>query len=479
MRLSIIGLISAVGIWMVNISCERIRPEAPRITPLDSTLQIPVSKITIPIQYEVTKLEKMVNDKIQGVFLKEGFKVNTNGDSLFLQIEKQGRIILSWSNPTLYYSVPVKVSAKFMKRVGKMKVRNNKPVETELVLRLSTRLDIDKNWQLKPQSALEEIKWITDPKLKIALVKINLRKVAEDAINKNKDKLIAKMDEIIPVLLNTRNVVSKLWNDIQKPIRINKKETQVWLKAYGTNITARLTDAGPDLIALKVQLKAHLQTVMEGETMPGSNDTLPAYAVSKSDDDSLLMYVLVRIPFEPVSKILNDQLVGKDLSAEGYSTKIRKLDLYGTDSALALKVKVKGDVDGQVFITAAPGYDTLSSTLYAKRFAFDIDTENSLVSSANWLLHDNVLDLVRNKMKIGLQPYIDSLPALIIRGIERGKTGTKIDLTINSLTIKPVNSLITRDDFQILFKATGQASIDLEQKIFTAKKKKGKKRVRF
>lgn len=476
MRLPIIGLMTILTIWMVSISCERIKPEPPRQTLLDSTLSIPLSTLTIPIRYEVSKLEDMVNSKITDIILNEKFKVNDKGDSLSIVVEKSSVISLSWSNPTLYYSVPVRVSGKYFKRVGNTMISNNQPIQMELVLHMVTTLGIGSNWQLKTKTILDEIKWIKEPKLKIIVVRINLRKKVEEAINKNKDKLTAKLDESIPDILNTRKVISKLWLDIQKPIRINKMEKDVWIKAYGKMITARFIDSESSLIALNVQLKAQLESFIEGDEMPASNDTLPPYVINRFDHDSITLFVLMKLPFKQAEELLNKTLTGKELSAEGYSTTIRKLNLYGTDSAVCLQVNVRGDVDGRVFVTAVPGYDTASATLYAREFNYDLDTENALVNSANWLLQDTVLNIVRKKLVINVQPFIDSLPSLIMRGVEKGKTGKKIDVTISSLKIKPINHLITKTELQVLFFASGRARIDLEQKLFNRKKKRSRKK---
>src|SRR5687767_9610047 len=243
MRLSLIGLASILTIWMANSSCERVRPEAPPHTTLDSTLRTPQSLLRIPIQYDVAKLEAMTNSRILGTFIDEKILINDKGDSLHLQIEKRGPILLSWKSPTLHCSFPLKVSGKYFKRIGKNRtLKNNEPVDMEIVLHLSTRLGLDKDWQLKTNSTLEEISWVREPKLKVLGMKFNLRKQVENAIKKNKTKLIAKLDQTIPPLLNTRKAIEKLWLDIQKPIRINKKGVQVWLKVYGENMAARLAD---------------------------------------------------------------------------------------------------------------------------------------------------------------------------------------------------------------------------------------------
>lgn len=485
MRSSLIGLTVVLLIWTLVFSCNRVKPEPPPRTTLDSSLAVPVSTLTIPIHYDIKRLEDMVNSKVKGVFVREKFKVNEKGDSLYIEIEKRGDILLSWNNPTLSYSFPVKVSGNYIKRVGikrvgRFKVTNHEPVEMEMVLHLATRLGFGTSWELKPKSRLDKIKWIREPKLRIAIIHVNLRKAVEGAIAKNENKLVGKLDEALSQLLDTRQVINKLWHDIQKPIRINKKEKQVWLKAYGTDIQARLVDAGPEQIAINVQLKSRIETVIEGETLPDSNDTLPACrADGATDDESLEIYVKVKMPYKSVREVLNKTLDGKKLEAEGYATTIKDLDLYGTPGALALKIKLRGDVDGQIYVTAVPAYDTGKAVLSVQNFTYDIDTENALVSSANWLLHDHVLDLVKNQLSLEVQPYFDSLPLLITRGIERGKVGEKIDVTIASLKVKPISYLITKNDLQIVFLATGHASIELEQKVFAGKGKNHKKRLRL
>jgi hypothetical protein len=86
---------------------------------------------------------------------------------------------------------------------------------------------------------------------------------------------------------------------------------------------------------------------------------------------------------------------------------------------------------------------------------------------------------VQNQLSLEVQPYFDSLPKLITRGIERGRVGEKIDVTIASLKVKPVSYLITKNDLQIIFQATGHASIELEQKVFAGKKNKRKRPLRL
>lgn len=461
---------------MANFSCKRVKPMAPEATTLDSVLVAPVSTINVPIHYEIAKLEEIVNSKVKGTFIRDQFKLNDKGDSLYLEVEKKGPILLSWNDHTLYYSVPLKVSAKILKHIAGIKVRNANPVEMEMVLHLATRLALDDQWNLRPQSSLDDIKWVKEPTLKVTVIKFNLKKVVEEALEKNKDKLIPKMDEALSSLIDTRKIVSKLWNDIQKPIRVNKKEKQLWLKAYATNITARLANAGSDKIVLHVQLKARVELIIEGQSIPESNTELPRFKKIEHTADSLLIFVLTRIPYHIVNEVLNEELSGKKISAEGYATTIRNVEVYGTPGGLALKLNVRGDVNGRVYATAIPGYDSAQSRLYAENFSFDLDTESALLNSADWLLHEHALDFISNQLTLDAQPLIDLLPDLIMQAIEKGKVGDKIDLGMSSLSIWPATILVTKKELQILFQVEGKADIGLKRKVFAGKKKTSAKK---
>jgi hypothetical protein len=460
----------------LSISCDRIKPEAPKETTLDTLLPLPISTLVIPVHYEVAELEETINTKVQGTFIREWLQMNEKGDSLYIEITKRDRILLSWKGTTLFYSFPIKVSVKFIKTIGKVRMKNSEPIDMELVLHLATKLGFDKRWNLLPESHLKEINWVKDPKLNLGLFKLNLRKFVDNAIQKNEVKLISKLDEALGKIIKTRKTISKLWNDIQKPIRINKKETEVWLKAYADGIQASLEDNTPGTITLNIKLKAWIQLVIEGQGIPPSNDKLPAYTKNEYNSDSLKMYVLARIPYKKVNSILERELNGKELSAEGYSTTIKKVRIYGTDEGLALDLKVSGDVSGRIYIRGALQYDSLTTTISARDFHFDIDSENVLVNSADWLLHDNAIGLISAKLRLDVKPYADLLPELIMNGIEKGKTGDKLNLNISNLTIAPIRHIYTQQDIQFIFEAQGRADIALEKKVFAKKTNKKSRR---
>jgi hypothetical protein len=451
--------------------CERIKPEPPPATTRDTELLLPLSTVNLPVYYHLDSLAATLNGKMKGTFIRQWVRLNERGDSLYIEIARTQPVTIHWKKEKLAFAFPVSVKGKFIKHVAGIKVKNSTPVAMEMVLHLATNVLINKDWNLITQTELQRIAWIKDPFLKIAMVRINLRKIVEQTILSNRESLSGKMDQVLHDRLATRTVIEKLWNDIQKPIRINKKGTDVWLKPTAQDLQARLARRG-DFIALETELKAYVRTVLETQEMPTTNTVLPPYKPKTSDSDSLTLYILARVPFRNINSLLNQELGNHTFRAQGYATTLKDVDVYGTDEGIAIRLQLKGDVDGQVYARGVLAYDTVKAVFFVQNFNFDVDSENSLVTSADWLLHNNVLEIVNEKLSIHTQPWIDQLPGLIEKGVENGRSGDKIDLQVAALDVKPQQIIVTKNDVQVVLKATGQAAIGLQQKVFKGKKQK-------
>ncbi|MBL0740275.1 DUF4403 family protein [Chryseolinea lacunae] len=470
MKLPAIGIICLLSFVFFS-RCERVKPEPPKPTMLDTTLTPPLSTVVIPVYYHVDSLEAIINNKVKGTFLKKWMVMNPKGDSLYLEMSRTGHLDIEWNKNALSCTFPLKVSAKFIKRIAGIKIKNAQAVEMEVVLHIETTVGIGKDWNLALNSTLGHITWVKDPVLKVGMVKVNLRKKVEEALNLHKEQLITKMDDALRDMLNTRKIIVKIWNDLQKPIRINKKGLEVSLKPYARDLKARLAQDGK-FIVLDVELEASVQTILEGDDIPKSNTTLPAYKPKTSESDSLKIFVWANLPFSKANQLLEKELKGKAIAAEGYSATLKDITTYGTDDGLAVKVRVKGDITGDVYLRGTPYYDTTRAVFTLKDFRFDVDSENALINTADWMLHDNALGFVQEKLVVDMQPLIDRLPELIENGIEKGKSGNKINVYVERLQLTPQQILITRDNIQIILKATGKASIGLEKKVFAGKKRK-------
>ncbi|MBK8585662.1 MAG: DUF4403 family protein [Bacteroidetes bacterium] len=459
-----------------GISCKRVKPEAPAASTLDTLLQPDISVFYVPVQYRVSGFQDFINEKIQGKFISKWINLNDKGDSLHLEVLKTREITLRRKDRTLFIVVPLKISGLVRAKMAGIKMKNQSPVEAEVNLHLSTTLSFDNRWNLISDSKIEKIDWVKEPKLKIAFVKVNLKGTIENMLEKKESQITSKADAAVKQLLNTHKVVADIWRDIQKPIRINNKGVQVWLKFHGVDLNGRLEETDPDLISMLFELKAYTRIYFEGDSIPISNVVVPTFSRIDYIGDSLLVNVHSLISFNMVNEFLNRELIDKPITAKGYSTKIRKVNVYGTQKGIAIELAVKGDINGTVYVTGTPSIDSTTNILSLHDFDFDLNSESSLLSSADWLLHSTVLDMLSDKLKIDLNPLAAKLPTIIFSAIEKGKTGQKIDLNVDTLAIYPKLILPTKNNLQLLVLARGKASVVLDQRLFNKNDKKVKVR---
>lgn len=457
---------------MAIFGCERVKPIPPKPTALDSALQVPLSSLMIPIRYHVDSLEEIINNKITGTFVKQWIEVNENHDSLYLELTKKDKIKIRWINNSLHYSFPLHLEGKFIKRVGKnITLKNEVPVALEVVLDMATYLSFANDWSLNSSTKLKKVNWKKEPVLKIAFININLRKRLDKFLDENTSLITNIVDREIGKVIDTRAILQRLWLNIQKPIIINNVKQVVWLKHSAEDLAVNLLQDGKYL-GLDVRLLTNVRVGADSSDMPLTNKILPAYQHLSDSEDSIEIFLLASTSFETINRILNEELKGKVISSNGYSTTIKRVESYAIDDGLAVKLDVRGDADGSIYMRGRPSYDTVNATLSIKDFDFDVDSENALLQSADWLLHEDALRFVEEEFSLNLTPILSALPDVIKNATEKGKSADKLELFLTSLDVQPQQLLLTKNNVQLLLKAKGKAVIGLQKEVFAKRKQK-------
>src|SRR5690606_26134325 len=120
-RVILLTILLAIGVagawWYYKSRNPSIKPNAPPRSVLDSTLQVPLSTLRIPLDFSLYDLETTVNKKLSGVFLQEWLAVgDKKKDSIYLALERFDAIKLKWKPGLLTADVPLRIEFKFMKK---------------------------------------------------------------------------------------------------------------------------------------------------------------------------------------------------------------------------------------------------------------------------------------------------------------------------------------------------------------------------
>lgn len=447
-----------------------IRPEQPVRSMLDSTLTLPVSTIRIPIAFQLTDLERMVNSKLKGKFVQEWIAVgDKKKDSIYLALERTDDIRFTWTASNLSAKVPLRINFHFKKRAAGIRIQNEKPVIAEVILRINSQIFLDEDWGISSTTTLNKVDWIKEPTIKVAFVNINLRKFAENYLGKNQDKIISRFDSVAHELLDTRKIVEKIWYDIQKPIIIKKTKPQIGLSAHAEQLMSRWNTTTEGTISGTVTLKAKVYAWID-EPVIHKIAPLPNHRYAAKADESLDLFVMARLPYHQLNALTNKNIERISYTYDSYKVGIRDADFYGSGQELALMMRVKGSINGKVYLRALPYFDTLNQVVGLSKLRYDLHSEEALLKTADWMLHDKLITILADTVKKDISEELKGLPRLIEQGIAKGKTGEKMTLTVDSLAVTSHASLITGKDIQWIFRARGKAGIALDKKILEGKK---------
>ncbi|MCE2935302.1 MAG: DUF4403 family protein [Cyclobacteriaceae bacterium] len=473
-KFSIISSLCVLA-WLLACCGKKIASPAPEQIALDSTLAFPVSELHVPIYYPVKELENMINEKLQAKIIEAHLAISNNNDSLHLNISRFQPVRLKYDGDRgITYKIPVKIEGFVNSKVAGIRVRNKKAVRAKLIITMFSNLYLKDDWNLAPQTELRKIEWVEEPKLNVAGIKINLRGAIEKALNNNKDKLVAKLDESAGEITKIRQSIEKLWGDIQKPIRINRKAVPVWLQMDATDIDGRLSSRSEDTLMIEARLNARLHTVLDSAASLTKPRALPNLKRQVEHGQNLHAYALVTLPFELLNSVINQAVDTLSFDFGSRRVRIEACDLYGTPNGLAIGIELRGDLKANVFLKGTIGFDSLEKKIVIENFRFDLNSEESLLSAAAWLGHDVIIDRLRPYLSIPIENLFSRIPELINKGVEKGKLGKKMDLNFDELDVNFYSSLITTTDIQLVLSAKGKANIELQKGLFDKKKKPAK-----
>ncbi|MBN8653019.1 MAG: DUF4403 family protein [Cytophagales bacterium] len=469
--LIILLAIGAAGAcWYYSSRNPSVKPVAPPRSMLDSTLQVPVSTLRIPLDFSLRDLETTVNKKLSGVFLHEWMAVgDKKKDSVYLGLERFDAIKLNWKPGLLTAEVPLRIEFKFMKKAAGIRISNDKPVVAEVVMRLKSNVMLDDRWGLKSTTAIDTVIWKMEPTLKVVFVNVNLRGLADKYLERNEEKLTHRFDSLMYEVIDSRKVIEKVWNDIHKPIIIKKTEPQIGLTTKAEALSSRWNPNPDGNISGMVTLKARVYSWFE-QPMVIEPGPLPRHRYAPNEEDELDLYVHANLPFYQINAFVNRNLEKMSLTYNNYIVKLHHAELYGSEQELALELRVRGALRGKIYFKALPYYDTIHQVIGLTNLRYDLSTEEALLNTADWMMHDNLVAILADTVKKDLTEELSALPQLIETAIAQGKSGNKVKLTVDSLAITSHASLITGSDIQWILRARGKAGLALKKKILEKKK---------
>jgi hypothetical protein len=194
---------------------------------------------------------------------------------------------------------------------------------------------------------------------------------------------------------------------------------------------------------------------------------LPKLVFDRTLTDDVNVNLPVVASVDSLSQRLNNELKGKQIPVAEDGTVLVKSVKVGTKGdkiICALDIdasapKVNGKMSGTVYLAGTLKYDPATQVLKIDGLDWDAQTKNALVQNSAWLMHDSVLNAVRDKAQFDAAPVIASATtqANAILKSKLAEMNGPIALNVNVDSIKLQQIRVENSQAYAFFSATGQA----------------------
>jgi hypothetical protein len=451
-----IGLYFFIAAFIGVVSCNRVKSPPPATQNFEPAITDPVSFVAADITFNIRDLERKINQALKPVLVKEEAFEGRKGEAWRIRVERTGPVRIKYANRRVSFSAPLQVW--YSNPIGLRKDKKSRPL-CALAVNFVSPLSVESNWRLSTKVSLENYRWIQQPTVRLLGLKVNVKNLADKLLSKRRADIETVIDKAVHDELRLDKQVSKIWSDMQKPMRISKQPQQIWLIPRPFSVAVAPVSGNAKQITLPVQIAFRVDTRFGEMPVVEHLEKLPRLLRRNKLPDASRLQVLVRVPYADMNEVLAQTLSKQKLDLAGGRVKIKKATLYGGGRSLILKADVGGTVNGTLYFRGQPTYDTLDNTLRVRDMDFDVVTKERFFATADWLLHDSLRDTLQSVLVVPLKYQVESLPEKIETAFARGKVGKKTSLDVDRFRLVPQKIVIRPENIEILIKV--ESKVDL------------------
>lgn len=442
---------------------NKVATPAPLPLTDSATVELPLSTFNLPVTYELANFEQWINNVIKGKFFETVINpLNDERDEAKLMLTKAGNISLRANGKELFCTIPMQAEIVLTKsRMGKGLTQSAEPVIALVNVQLSTPVSLEKDWNVVTNFHIRKLEWVKEPVFRIGPFKKNLKRKITKWVEENETSLTNILDKEINNTVSMRKPIEKVWNDLQKPMLINRKKQLLWLKFSCTSIEGNILLA-PTSIVCQTKVVATTKMITDTTGLPEVS-ALPPYKLLKDAIPHSDIHLYAFTSFEDINEQLNHHLKGRSFKAEGYTLDIKTVRAYASQAGISVEVKTGNDINAKLVASGNLEFDAVNLELVVRDFDYTVSSNNAFVTAGDMLLHNQVKDTIASQLVVGLRSLIDTVPKLVENAIAKGKKGDKLELNFDELAVHDCEISVGAEGIHIILHAEAKADVRLKK----------------
>ena len=443
-------LVSFIVLSLLIASCatNRLNIEKPKESYIEPSFEEKMSTIGISLDIDMPSLEKSINAMLPHLLYEDNSLEENN---LMLKVWKTQNLRFSINGNKISCTLPLKVWVQtgFKKTILGMTAQQYYQANGAISVKLTTAFQLLNNWKLATYTTLDSYTWTEKPTINVAGFAMPVTTIADMTIGAMKKTINSSINEAIADNLDIKSLMEEAWKKAQEPVLIDE-EYDAWLKISPENVySTSITNSG-NSINLNLGMDAVIEANIGKKPATAKRVPLPNYQQVSQIKPNFNIRLNVDVDMKKLKEIAQKEVLGKTFEQGRKKIVIDDFDIYGHDGFLVVGVHVVGSVKGTVYCIGKLYFDNEVQSLRLTDFDFDVKTKNTLIKTANWLMHKKFLSLIEPYLTIPLKEEIDEVMQSsnemlsdysIMKGVSlKGKinsvTFSSIDITSSSVIIR-------------------------------------------
>jgi hypothetical protein len=245
-----------------------------------------------------------------------------------------------------------------------------------------------------------------------------------------------------------------------------------WVVLTPTRLRMKPLNFNSDPIQVSFAVDARTFVIVAKDQPKIPVSPLPKLILDPKLDGKVNLNLPVAASVDSLSDRLNKELKDKRVPVGENGVVVLKAVKVGTkgDKIIcavdidASAPKLSRNLTGTVYLAGKLHYDPATSVIKIEDLNWDAQTKNALVQNAAWLLHDSVLNAVREKANFDAAPVIasakDQANTILKEKLSELKGPVSVNVNLNSVKLEQIK--VENNQAFAFFSATGQAQGTLQ-----------------
>jgi hypothetical protein len=396
----------------------------PAVTADTDTLpSLPTSTLDIPLTYDLSPVVAALENAVPKRFgsiderhkvtgqprmnvafeaTRDPFQVSLNGQTAHLTaiIHYAGK---GWYKPPVVREVS-----------GSCGIGGERP---RLRIEVTSPLAITPDWKLRGKTRIGQIEPASEAnkdKCRVTVFNINVTDRVVDATRGILEGKRSMVDQKI-ASLDIRKRFEEWWHLLQRPIPLTDS---VWLVINPSAVRMGTTVGVKRTLVTALGFSASPRVVSGAQPPTLETPLPPLYPAAVGNGLHILLEGV--LDYSLASDLLKKALVGKIIEGKGQTLVVKDVRLFGIGGGkLALQVDFRGTVAGRIYFIGTPRYNPATKELFVPDLDYDVGSANMLVSSFEWLKHDDVRDYFRGHAQWPVTDIVAKGREQLAKGLNR------------------------------------------------------------